>query len=86
MRGGWRCAEDAAGFAGAGAARPATPMETTPEHPNHEYTSPRSAQRWAQLRFAVVGPLLAAPPAHGALQAELEKLAARRWRHPTSGA
>ena len=65
---------------------PPQPMETTPQHPSPEYTSPRSAQRWAQLRFAVVGPLLAAPPARGALQAELEKLAARQWRHPTSGA
>jgi hypothetical protein len=31
----------------------------------------RSSERWAHLRFSVVGPLLAAPPERGALQAEL---------------
>jgi transposase InsO family protein len=61
-------------------------MEPSPEHPSHEYTAPRAAQRWAHLRFSVVGPLLAAPPARGQLQAELEKLAQKKWRHPTSGA
>jgi hypothetical protein len=37
--------------------------------------------RWARLRFAIIGPLLAAPPADGDLQAALEALAARIWRH-----
>jgi len=32
-----------------------------------------------------VGPLLAAPPERGALQAELTKLAQRKWRHPVRG-
>ena len=41
--------------------------------------------RWARLRFAIIGPLLAAPPADGALQAALEALAARSWRHPFTG-
>lgn len=41
--------------------------------------------RWARLRFAIVGPLLADPPAHGELRAQLEQLAARSWRHPTTG-
>ncbi|MCL4698445.1 MAG: DDE-type integrase/transposase/recombinase [Burkholderiaceae bacterium] len=41
--------------------------------------------RWARLRFAIVGPLLAAPPEPGALQAALQRLAAQRWRHPVSG-
>lgn len=41
--------------------------------------------RWARLRFSIVGPLLAAPPARGELRAELEKLAAKAWRHPISG-
>ena len=44
----------------------------------------RSA-RWAELRFAIVGPLLAAPPAHGQLGAALAELAAKSWRHPISG-
>jgi len=38
--------------------------------------------RWARLRFAIVGPLLAAPPGPGDLQAALSALAARTWRHP----
>jgi len=38
--------------------------------------------RWARLRFAIIGPLLAAPPAEGELHTALRELAARRWRHP----
>src|SRR5437879_2491885 len=41
---------------------------------------------WAHLRFSVVGQLLAAPPPKGQLRAELEKLAARTWQHPITGA
>jgi len=37
---------------------------------------------WARLRFAVVGPLLSAPPEKGELRSELEKLAAKTWCHP----
>jgi len=51
----------------------------------NEPTSPRSQERWAQLRFSVVGPLLAAPPGRGELKAELKKLASRKWRHPILG-
>jgi hypothetical protein len=32
-------------------------------------------ERWANLRFSVVGHLLAAPPRRGDLQRELERLA-----------
>ena len=39
--------------------------------------------RWARLRFAVVGPLLASPPPKGKLRAELERLAEREWEHPS---
>ena len=42
-------------------------------------------ERWAHLRFSVVGHLLAAPPPKGTLRQELEKLAAREWRHPSNG-
>jgi putative transposase len=42
-------------------------------------------QRWAHLRFSIVGPLLAAPPARGELQAQLETLAAKQWLHPVTG-
>jgi putative transposase len=45
----------------------------------------RRYQRWAHLRFSIVGPLLAAPPARGELQAQLETLAAKQWLHPVTG-
>jgi len=40
---------------------------------------------WARLRFSVVGPLLASPPARGALHEELERLSQKTWQHPTTG-
>jgi putative transposase len=43
-------------------------------------------ERWARLRFSIIGHLLAAPPAKGALRAALQQLAAREWRHPSTGA
>lgn len=46
---------------------------------------PGARDRWARLRFAIVGPLLAAPPATGELQRALRELAARTWRHPNTG-
>ena len=42
-------------------------------------------EKWAHFRFSVIGPLLAAPPEHGELKAELERLAAKQWQHPISG-
>jgi general secretion pathway protein A len=41
--------------------------------------------RWARLRFAIVGPLLAAPPEPGQVRELITALAARRWRHPVTG-
>ena len=46
---------------------------------------PLKRDRWARLRFGVIGSLLAAPPAPGDLQAALSELAARTWRHPLTG-
>ncbi len=43
------------------------------------------ADAWARLRFAVIGPLLAAPPKRGQLRRELRRLARHKWTHPTSG-
>jgi transposase InsO family protein len=40
---------------------------------------------WARLRFAILGPLLAAPPESGELAAALASLAAKTYRHPTRG-
>ena len=41
--------------------------------------------RWARLRFQIVGPLLASPADAGELKGRIEELAARAWRHPTTG-
>ena len=41
--------------------------------------------RWARLRFAIIGPLLAAPPQPGELHKALERLAAHSWKHPVDG-
>lgn len=46
---------------------------------------PRVHERWAHLRFSVVGQLLAAPPDKGELREAIEELAARTWQHPTTG-
>src|SRR5436309_1508976 len=55
-------------------------------HPVKETSSTsRSPERLAHFRFSVIGPLLAAPPARGRLQAQLAELAAQKWRHPISG-
>lgn len=42
-------------------------------------------ERWAHLRFSVVGRLLAAPPAKGELGEALEELSQQSWRHPVTG-
>jgi len=46
---------------------------------------PPKRDRWARLRFSIIGPLLAAPPAPGELIRALTGLAAKSWRHPVSG-
>ena len=46
---------------------------------------PSVHQRWAHLRFSVIGQLLAAPPPRGELRAELKRLCARTWQHPITG-
>jgi len=40
---------------------------------------------WARFRFSVVGPLLSSPPPRGELNAALQTLAAKTWKHPVSG-
>ena len=42
-------------------------------------------ERWAHLRFSVVGRLLAAPPAKGELRSALYELSQLKWRHPITG-
>lgn len=41
--------------------------------------------RWAELRFAIVGPLLASPPSRGELVVVLDALSKRAWIHPATG-
>src|ERR1019366_2636355 len=48
-------------------------------------TDPPKRDRWARLRFSIIGSLLAAPPAPNELHAALQVLAAKCWRHPVSG-
>jgi len=42
-------------------------------------------RRWAELRFSVIGGLLAAPPPHGELGRSIEALASKQWHHPATG-
>jgi len=42
-------------------------------------------QRWARLRFTVVGPLLATPPEGRQLQQAFRELSERDWLHPNTG-
>ena len=46
---------------------------------------PPKRDRWARLRFSIIGALLAAPPGEGELRQALAALAAKSWRHPVSG-
>jgi hypothetical protein len=41
--------------------------------------------RWARLRFAIIGPLLASPPEPGQLASRIHELASKSWKHPTTG-
>ena len=52
-------------------------MKTIPHPPERD--------RWARLRFSIIGPLMAAPPAPRQLGSALLALASKTWRHPVSG-
>lgn len=45
----------------------------------------RRHERWANLRHAIIGALLAAPPRRGELRAAIEALAEKTWQHPVTG-
>jgi len=51
----------------------------------HDHERKRFGDRWARLRFLIVGPLLASPPARGELQEEIARLAEKSWQHPRTG-
>ena len=48
-------------------------------------TPASSRDRWAQLRFLIIGRLFAAPPEPGDLFNCLTELANKAWRHPVTG-
>jgi transposase InsO family protein len=48
-------------------------------------TTNRRHERWANLRHAIIGALLAAPPKRGELRGALEAIAATTYRHPITG-
>ena len=52
---------------------------------NTSSTTTRRHERWANLRHAIIGALLAAPPKRGELRGALEALAARTYTHPITG-
>src|SRR5262249_130670 len=54
-------------------------------HMSDQARGRRVHERWAHLRFSVIGQLLAAPPRKRELAAPIRELAARPGRHPTSG-
>ena len=48
-------------------------------------TCPLKRDRWARLRFAAIGALLAAPPEPRTLHHALALLSTKTWRHPDTG-
>jgi transposase InsO family protein len=48
-------------------------------------TDPPKRDRWARLRFSIIGPLMAAPPRPRELNCAFAALAAKTWRHPETG-
>lgn len=48
-------------------------------------TSTPARLRWARFRFGIIAALLSAPPERGELGAGIAALAAKTWRHPTTG-
>lgn len=48
-------------------------------------TSTPARLRWARFRFGIIASLLSAPPERGELGASIAGLAAKTWRHPTTG-
>lgn len=47
--------------------------------------STSARQRWALLRFSIIGPLLAAPAERGDLRVAISELAKRSYPHPSTG-
>jgi len=54
-------------------------------HPMRPEDDAPARLRWARLRFAIIGPLLASPPEPGQLAGRIHELASTSWKHPTTG-
>jgi putative transposase len=54
-------------------------------HPMRPEDEAPARLRWARLRFAIIGPLLASPPEPGQLAGRIHELASKSWKHPTTG-
>ena len=54
-------------------------------HPMRPEDQAPARLRWARLRFAIIGPLLASPPEPGQLAGRIQELASKSWKHPTTG-
>jgi putative transposase len=54
-------------------------------HPMRPEDEAPARLRWARLRFAIIGPLLASPPEAGQLAGRIHELASKSWKHPTTG-
>jgi putative transposase len=52
---------------------------------NGSKRDPSVTRRWANLRFSIIGPLMASPPEHGALAGRIAELAATTYKHPSTG-
>jgi transposase InsO family protein len=48
-------------------------------------TNSNAPSLWAHFRFSIVGPLLSCPAPRGELNARIEALAGKVWRHPVTG-
>jgi len=54
-------------------------------HPRRPEEEAPARLRWARLRFSIIGQLLASPPEPGEVGRRIGELAAKSWRHPTTG-
>jgi len=54
-------------------------------HPMRPEDEAPARLRWAHLRFAIIGPLLASLPEAGYLAERIRELAGKSWKHPTTG-
>lgn len=61
------------------------PLDQAPLLATVEDRTAPARLRWARLRFAIVGPLLACPPEPGELAERISELAKRHWKHPSTG-